>query len=115
MNLDGDIALDEFKNKYNALQHPDVKQGKRTEDEVLTEFIETFQQHHNKGTNAKKDNKISLDEFIEYYNHISCNIENDSYFDTMITNAWGLAGDSSNPANMPFAGTAKKIQNVRKS
>ena len=30
----------------------------------------------------------------------------------MITNAWGLEGDSSNPANMPFAGSKKKIQNV---
>ena len=27
--------------------HPDVKSGKRTEDEVLTEFIETFELHHN--------------------------------------------------------------------
>ena len=74
--------------------------------------METFQQHHNNTTGASKDDKISLDEFIEYYNNISCNIENDQYFDLMITNAWGLEGDSSNPANMPFAGSKKKIQNV---
>jgi hypothetical protein len=30
----------------------------------------------------------------------------------MMTNAWNLAGDPSNPANMPFAGTAKKINSV---
>jgi len=30
----------------------------------------------------------------------------------MITNAWNLEGDTSNPANMPYAGTAKKINNV---
>jgi hypothetical protein len=30
----------------------------------------------------------------------------------MITNAWQLAGDSSNPNNMPFAGSRKKIQAV---
>lgn len=58
------------------------------------------------------DNKVTVDEFIEYYNHISCSIENDSYFDTMMTNTWGLAGDPSNPANMPFAGTARKINAV---
>jgi len=53
-----------------------------------------------------------VDEFIEYYNNVSCNIENDSYFDTMITNAWNLSGDITNPANMPFAGTANKINRV---
>ena len=74
--------------------------------------METFQQHHNSSTGAQKDNKISVDEFIEYYNNISCNIENDNYFDTMITNAWQLQGDPSNPQNMPFAGTSKKINNV---
>lgn len=30
----------------------------------------------------------------------------------MISNAWGLQGDSSNPANMPYAGSKQKIQNV---
>jgi len=74
--------------------------------------METFQQHHNSSTGAGKDNKISVDEFIEYYNNISCSIENDNYFDLMITNAWSLQGDPNNPHNMPFAGTSKKINNV---
>jgi len=52
-----------------------------------------------------------LDEFIEYYNNISCNIPNDSYFDLMISNAWGLNG-TTNAANMPFAGTSRKINNI---
>lgn len=112
INGDGDISIEEFHNKYNALSHPDVKSGKRTEEEVLVEFMETFQAHHNKQTSQAKDDKISVDEFIEYYNNISCSIEQDSYFDLMITNAWQLEGDSSNPATMPFAGTAKKIQHV---
>jgi len=30
----------------------------------------------------------------------------------MISNAWNLEGDASNPANMPFAGSKRKIQNV---
>lgn len=58
------------------------------------------------------DNKVTIDEFIEYYNNVSCSIDNDSYFDTMITNAWSLAGDVNNPANLPFAGTARKINSV---
>jgi len=51
---------------------------------------------------------VTLEEFIEYYNNISCNIEQDSYFDLMISNAWSLEGGS-NPGSMPYAGTAKKV------
>jgi hypothetical protein len=31
-----------------------------------------------------------LDEFIEYYNNISCSVDNDEYFEVMIRNAWNL-------------------------
>ena len=112
INNDGEVSLEEFQKKYDANNHPDVRSGKRTQDEVLIEFMETFQSHHNSATTSKRDNKISIDEFIEYYNHISCSIDSDSYFDTMITNAWGLTGDLNNPNNLPFAGTAQKINHV---
>jgi Ca2+-binding EF-hand superfamily protein len=45
-NNDGQVSMEEFKMKYNAQQHPDVRTGKRTEDEVLTEFMETFETHY---------------------------------------------------------------------
>jgi len=48
---------------------------------------------------------------MEYYNNISVNIDNDSYFDLMISNAWGLEG-SNNPASMPYAGSVKKVAKV---
>ena len=31
---------------YNAGMHPDVRSGKRTEDEVILDFVETFEKHH---------------------------------------------------------------------
>lgn len=31
---------------YNAKSHPDVLSGKKTEDEILGEFLDTFEQHH---------------------------------------------------------------------
>jgi hypothetical protein len=34
------------------------------------------------------DGKVTFEEFVEYYNNISCSIENDAYFDLMISNAW---------------------------
>jgi hypothetical protein len=31
---------------YNAKNNPDVKSGKKTEDEILGEFLDTFEIHH---------------------------------------------------------------------
>ena len=44
---DGIVDLDDIRGTYNASHHPDVRSGKRTENEVLTEFLETFETHYN--------------------------------------------------------------------
>jgi hypothetical protein len=40
---------------YNAKFHPDVKSGKRSEDEILGEFLETFETHHNTMYGGRRD------------------------------------------------------------
>jgi hypothetical protein len=37
---------------------------------------------------------VTKEEFEEYYNMISCSIDDDMYFMTMITNAWKLTEES---------------------
>ena len=76
-NGNGIIEIDDIKGLYNAKMHPDVKTGKKTEDEVLSEFIDTFEVHHSLKNPNEKDRKITLKEFTEYYNNISCSIDND--------------------------------------
>lgn len=39
----GVLNIDDIKGVYNAKFHPDVKQGKKTEEEVLGEFLDTFE------------------------------------------------------------------------
>jgi Ca2+-binding EF-hand superfamily protein len=89
-NGNGIIELDDIKGVYNAKLHPDVKAGKKTEDEVLSEFIDTFELHHSLKHPEEKDRKINIREFTEYYTNVSASIDNDQYFELMITNAWNL-------------------------
>jgi Ca2+-binding EF-hand superfamily protein len=42
----GIINVDDIKGVYNGKNHPDVKAGKKSEDEVLSEFLDTFEMHH---------------------------------------------------------------------
>lgn len=41
----GAVELSDLKGVYNASSHPDVIMNKRTEAEVLTEFMQAFQVH----------------------------------------------------------------------
>jgi len=43
---DGFVDLADVKRKYNAKKHPDVLSGKRTEDDVLCDFLDTFEAHY---------------------------------------------------------------------
>jgi len=71
------IEIDDIKGVYNAKFHPEVKAGKKTEEEVLFEFLDTFELHHSIKNPNEKDRKINFKEFVEYYNNISASIDND--------------------------------------
>lgn len=110
-NGDGFLDLEDVKQKFNARFHPDVKAGKRTEEEVLTEFLETFESHYNVMTGGQNEGRVTPDEFLEYYTNVSANIENDAYFELMMANAWNIESRN-NPDNIPYAGTARKVTAV---
>ena len=42
----GVLNIEDIKGVYNAKKHPDVIKGKKTEEEVLGEFLDTFEQHY---------------------------------------------------------------------
>lgn len=82
----GEIDLNDIKGVYNASAHPDVVMEKRTEEEILLEFIENFQ------TGKDKDDIVTAKEFEEYYANVSASIDDDDYFELMIRNAWHISG-----------------------
>jgi len=63
----GKLDINDLKGVYHTEDHPDVKSGKKTSDEVLEEFLETFETHHNIISGKPKDRIIEFDEFLEYY------------------------------------------------
>jgi Ca2+-binding EF-hand superfamily protein len=96
MDKDGSGKLDmnDIRGVYDAKNHPDVKSGKKTEDEILGEFLDTFEAHYadQKGHEDSRDGVITMDEWLEYYNNVSMSVDTDDYFTAMMTSAWNLDG-----------------------
>lgn len=96
MDKDGNGFLDikDLKGVYDASRHPDVIQGKRTENQILQEYLETFEAHHNMRNNNAPDGIITRDEYLMYYANVSCSIDRDDYFVQMMTSSWNLDQNS---------------------
>lgn len=95
MDKDGSgvLQIEDIKGVYNAKKHPDVISGKRTEDDILFEFLDTFELHHSDNASDTRDHNVTLDEWIEYYNNVSMSIDDDAYFELMMNNAWNFKND----------------------
>jgi len=89
LDRSGVVEIGEIKSIYNCKHHPDVKSGRKTEEDVYGEFIETFEMHHG-NTKGRKDKRVTTEEFLEYYNNISASIDSDEYYEVMMNNAWKL-------------------------
>ena len=77
-----------LKNLYNADEHPEVKLGRKTPNEVYGEFIFSMDIYMNlKGLNEQ----IGFEDFIEYYHGISASIVDDNYFADMLNGVWNKA------------------------
>ena len=85
----GQVELAEIKMQFNAKNDKDVKSGEKTEEEVYTEFVDTFQMNHDNKV-GPRNKRVTLDEFIDYFNYVSMGIEDDNYFISLIQNSWKL-------------------------
>ena len=86
----GFIDINDIKGVYSAKTHPDVLSGKKTEEQILLEFLETFETHHSLRNNDAPDHIVTKEEFDEYYNNVSASVDNDQYFELMMNNAWKI-------------------------
>lgn len=93
-NGNGVITIGDIAQTYSAKKHPAVIEGRKTEEQVLSEFLETFETHHNLMSGGKADANVTLEEFIEYYNNVSASIDDDAYFAQVMDSSWNLSGQA---------------------
>ena len=89
LDKSGIVELNEVKNLFNTRNNPLVLNGEKNEEEIYSEFIETFQIHHNI-TSGIKNKRVTLDEFLNYYKYISVLIPDDDLFEAIIISNWKL-------------------------
>ena len=89
-NGDG-VTLADIRTAYDVSQNPNVLEGKITEEEALHEFISTWDRNH--------DDKVTWEEFLDYYKDLSVGIDSSEYFELMMRNAWHIAGGEGAAAN----------------
>lgn len=93
LDLNGDqtVKLNELAQAYDVSQHPAVKKGQKSPEQVLQEFAA--------GWDKSGDGVITWAEFLDYYSDISAGIENDEYFELMMRNCWHISGGTGAAAN----------------
>ena len=91
---------------YSVSSHPAVKAGKMSKEEALEEFLNGFE-----GSQGNRDGKVSLEEWIKYYEEVSASIDSDDYFGTMLAGTWShlkrKAADGSKTPVVKFTAKAE--------
>merc|ERR1712096_122492 len=79
----GALTVEDLAQSYNAREHPDVKSRKRTEADVLREFLQGFE-------STRQGGVVSFSEFERYFAINTASIDDDEYFALMMRQAWGV-------------------------
>ena len=107
---EGAVSLQVYFENFNYKAHPEVQAGRATEEEILEHFIRTF----GEGCEVK-NNKISKEEFINYFSNVSFMIDSDEYFELLMRNTWNIPSStiiiSSTLPKVP-SGTLKVYNNL---
>jgi hypothetical protein len=79
-----EVSFEDIAMRYNSARHPEVLAGRLSPKIALANFLETF----DGGVNT--DDKVTRDEFIDYYTNISACIDSEEYFDLLLRSVWDL-------------------------
>jgi Ca2+-binding EF-hand superfamily protein len=96
IDINGNIKIEDIKNNYNPIKHPDVLSGKKNFDMLKNEFndmIDIYRQY-NEYLNKRNFESLSLNEFIEFYAEFSLDVTDDKTFDDLIGKIWNLSANN---------------------
>ena len=79
----GLVNVRDLRGVFNASNHPKIKEGEVTEDQVFDMFLKNF----NDSTGEGKINKYEWD---DYYNAVSQDLSSDEHFIEIVKDVWGL-------------------------
>ena len=88
------LDVEMLKRVFDPSRHPDVAANKKNKDEVYGEFIENIESYLEYKGKSYNGRTMSIEEFVEYYTMLSVGIEDDAYFEYMMSNCWGMANNS---------------------
>ena len=79
------LTIDDIKGVVRARRstEAEVKAGRATGDSVLREF-----RAEGEGLYGNRDGKVSLKEWLDYYNDLSKSYDADDHFCTMVQRSW---------------------------
>lgn len=81
----GELTVDDLRGVYSGKKHPKYLSGEWTEDQVLMEFLKSFN-----GPGKPFTGALTYQDFEAYYAGVSASIDSDAYFDLMMRQAWKL-------------------------
>ena len=87
--------------------------GRKSEEEAISDFLEIFEVHHNTFNNFAKNPQVSRAEFLEFYRTLSPSYDEDAAFVAMVRGVWGLKDEQPDVAQRGFAGGVPDAQNSR--
>jgi len=87
-NKEGYVDPEEVIGRYDATQHPDVKSGAKSSQDVFRDFLKAFE------VGGEMEGKVTRKEFENYYYNVSSSVERDDYFESMMRNVWHLHGQN---------------------
>ena len=84
----GEINAADVASLYDTSRHPAVIEGKKTHDQVLSEFLNSFE-----GLHGNRDGIISKAEWDKYYTNLGMSVPSDEYFVRMMEQVWAISED----------------------
>jgi hypothetical protein len=81
----GSVNIADLKKAYRPRMHPDVQRGIRSVEDVLQEFMDTFDMHRYGKTGS---DDVTYEEFEDYYANVSASVEEDDHFAHILESVW---------------------------